>query len=480
MSGSIRLEKLGKPGVFIVTDNFAHDAKSSAEDNGIPTLRTVTVPAREYYRLRASHEEVKPVAIRAINAILDALTRPLTAEEAKPKPKKVQMAKTIKITAESYGAALEKFNQSFLDNHWGSGVPLVPPTRDRVKWMLSGTNRSPKEVIGTVAPKNGVATIEKIAINAVMAGAKPEYFPVIIAAMEGLTDKNFDLLHVMASTGSFSLIIQVNGPIAKEINMNSGIGFLGYGWRANDTIGHAVRLCLINLGHLWPAENDMALVGRPSSHTFFTFAENEENSPWEPFHVSFGYKPEDSCATVSIISTFSSLGQPVLMGGGAVATWNPELILNNIVKYLGQDRDRITVWKYGMHIPSPSRHTLIVHPEFAMELNRLGYTRKKLQEYLYERTTIPYEELNAKEIQAIKRRIEAGEIPQDRIPVFNEALKPGGKVPLFNRVEDIHIIIAGGIPGYTIGMRYFSRPIYAPTGIQTKLIRGATLTKAGR
>ena len=112
-----------------------------------------------------------------------------------------------------------------------------------------------------------MATIEKIAINAVMAGAKPEYLPVIIAAMEGLTDKSYDLLHVMASTGSFTLQIIVNGPIAKEINMDSGIGLLGYGWRANNTIGHALRLSLINLGHLWPGENDMALLGRPSSPT---------------------------------------------------------------------------------------------------------------------------------------------------------------------------------------------------------------------
>ena len=208
------------------------------------------------------------------------------------------MARTIKITAESYEAALEKFNQLFLDNHWGSGLPLMPPTPERVKWMLTGTKRSPQEVIGTVAPKNGKATIEKIAINAAMAGARPEYMPVIIAAMEALTDKSYDLLHVMASTGSFTLQIIVNGPIGEEIGMNSGIGLLGYGFRANNTIGHAIRLSLINMGHLWPAENDMALLGRPSSHTFYVFSENERNNPWEPYHVSLGYKKEESCVTV--------------------------------------------------------------------------------------------------------------------------------------------------------------------------------------
>ena len=162
--------------------------------------------------------------------------------------------------------------------------------------MLAGTARSPNEVIGTVEPKRGKATIEKIAINAVMAGAKPEYLPVIIAAMEGLTDKNYDLLHVMASTGSFTLQVVVDGPIAEEIGMNSGIGLLGYGFRANNAIGYALRLCLINTGLLWPAVNDMALVGRPSSHTFYVFAENQRNNPWGPYHVSEGYKKEEGFA----------------------------------------------------------------------------------------------------------------------------------------------------------------------------------------
>ena len=273
-----------------MTDNFVHDAKSGAEDTGMPRLRMVTVPADEYYKRRVSREEIKPVAVAAVNALIDGLTRPLTEEEASTKAKQAEMARTINVTAESYDAALEKFNQLFLDNHWGSGLPLMPPTPERVKWMLTGTKRSPQEVIGTVAPKNGKATIEKIAINAAMAGARPEYMPVIIAAMEALTDKSYDLLHVMASTGSFTLQIIVNGPIGEEIGMNSGIGLLGYGFRANNTIGHALRLSLINMGHLWPGENDMALLGRPSSHTFYVFSENERNDPWEPYHVSLGYK----------------------------------------------------------------------------------------------------------------------------------------------------------------------------------------------
>jgi hypothetical protein len=191
--GSARLEKSGRPVVFVVTDKVADDAKSSAEDIGMPGLLLVTVPGDSYYKQRISREEVRPIAVGTFGAITDALTRPLTAAETSTKPKQVETPRTIKVAGESYEDALEKFNQLFVDNHWGSGLPLLPPTPERVKWMLSGTSRSHKEVIGTVAPRNGIATIEKIAINAVMAGAKPEYLPVIIAAMESLRGQIFIL-----------------------------------------------------------------------------------------------------------------------------------------------------------------------------------------------------------------------------------------------------------------------------------------------
>ena len=467
--------------VFVVTDNFVADAKSAAEDVGMPMVRMAVLPADEYYKRRYSVDDVKPVAAAAVDAIVGGLTRPLTKEEASTKAKQAETARTIKITAETYGAAVEKFNEMFLANHWGSGLPLLPPTAERVKWMLGGTTRSPDEVVGTVAPKNGKATIEKIAINAVMAGAKPEYLPVIIAAMEALTDKSFDLLHVMASTGSFTLQIVVNGPIAEEIGMNSGIGLIGYGFRANSTIGHAVRLCLINLGLLWPAENDMALIGRPSSDTFYVFSENERYNPWGPYHVSLGYKKEDSCVTVMTVGGYASsaIGLTVF-GGGAVIPWKPQELLDNIVKTIMTGRHTILLWKAGTAVPSPERHFLVLHPEFAMELARLGYTRKTLQQYLYDRASIPYEELNANEIASFRRRLAAKEIPEDRIAVFEESLKPGGKVPVLLGPEDCVLFVAGGIPGYSFGTSYFSIPIYAPTAVMTKPVHDATLTKAGR
>jgi hypothetical protein len=478
----VALEKLGKPGVFVAGDNSIHTAKMSAEHAGMPAVRIVSLPSIDYYPNRLSVERIRPVAEAAIDLIIDALTRPLAPEEKNPE-RKVQKktAETVKITAESYESALEVFNQLYLDNHWGDGLPLIPPTKQAVKRMLTGTRRSADEVIGRVPYRNGIATIEKIAINAVMAGAKPEYLPMIIAAMECLTEEG-TYTHMMSSEGSFTLMIMVSGPIAKEINMNCGVGLLGHGWRANNTIGRAVRLSLINIGYLWPGEIDMALIGRPSSHTFYTFGENIDQSPWEMFNVDLGYKPEDSCVTVSTV-----MGNMRIYGGGVVEPWDIKLVLDGIVRDVAADRGTFAQYKVGVANPAAHlrKHIIVIHPELAIMLQRQGYNSKRsLRDYLYESTKVPYEELNEREIQGIYDRINTkppdidifyphDAIPKERIPVIKESLKPGGKVPVVNP-EDIHIIVSGSIPGYSFGMSYFR------TAHKTKVIRGATLTESGR
>jgi hypothetical protein len=294
--------------------------------------------------LRASVEDVRPVAEGIIDELIDALTTPLTKEESTgPEKKAPEESKPVTITAESYETAAEKFNQLYLDNLWGDGLPLVPPTEERIKWMLSGTSRSPDEVLGKVSPKLGVATIEKIAINAVMAGARPEYLPVIIAIMEALTNEKFDDRHVLLSAGSFNLLIVVSGSIAREIEMQAGIGFMGHGWRANNTIGRAVRLATLNIGHIWPAMNDMSLTGRISPHTFFTIAENSEMSRWEPYHVNRGFKAEDSCVTVASIHSSSPMQH---FYGGLIGTWNAEEILDRIGDDIkSRDRRLLMEWR---------------------------------------------------------------------------------------------------------------------------------------
>ncbi len=450
----------------------------------MPTVRYRIVTSTEFYRLRASVEEVRPVAEGIIDELIDALTRPLAPDEsAGPVKKEPEESKLVTITGESYETAAEKFNQTYLDNLWGDGLPMVPPTGERVKWMLSGTNRSPDEVLGKVSPKLGVATIEKIAVNAVMAGARPEYLPVIIAIMEALTDETFDDRHVLLSAGSFNLLIVVSGPIAKEIEMQSGIGFMGHGWRANNTIGRAVRLATLNIGHIWPAMNDMGLTGRISPHTFFTVAENSEMSRWEPYHVNRGFKAEDSCVTVASIHSASPMQH---FYGGLIGTWNAEEILDRMGNDIkNRDRRLLMEWRNKGVGPIPGsgqgsqNHLIILFPELVSEFNKMGYNQEKLQEEIYSRASYDYDELKPEEVTAIEIAMDMGIVPSERKAFFKDVLKPGGKVPVMMSPENVHLFVCGGAPGCAFSFSYYRLPPYNHTALMTKRITGATLTRAG-
>lgn len=452
-------------------------------------MRIIDVPAELYYRERISRERARPVAEKMFDEMIAALTRPVTAEESKPR-KKSGKTQTLTFTADTIEAAIEDFNQLFIDNQWSDGLPVIAPTRERVTWMLTGTSRSPEEVLGTISPRNGKATIEKIAINAVMAGARPEYLPVIIAAVEGLVDPQFDELHFATSTGSFNLVIGVCGPIADEIGLNSGLGMFSYGNRANGAIGRAVRMAMINFGHTWPAMNDMALIGRPGPYAFKTFAENQAQSPWPSYNVSQGFDADDNTVTLTVTGGYSSgTSGTSVYGGGAVALVPPETILKSIAADISRYHGGVAANNSTNTLLAGNENAIrsnyrkffvIFNPEVAQELHeRLGYTREGVQEYLFETATVPYGELRDWEIDNIRRAVEIGYIPADRVARVEQGLKPGGTVPMLSRPSDVHVIVAGGIPGYTMMMSYFREGIYKPVAHITKKISGATLTEAG-
>ena len=462
---AVVLEKLGKPGVVIFCEHLMQIAKAAAYAQGMPAVRMVTLPDLEYYPNRSNVKDVRPCAIAAFAGIVDALTRPMQPSEGKAdlKPQKTAAASSAVITADTAESAYEKFYQLFMDNNWGDGLPLVPPTRDNVQRMLQGTKLPPDMKIGVMPTPDGLAnmanvTVEKVAINAVMAGAKPEYLPIIIAAMEGVTDKNFSP-HVFTSDGSFNLLIAVSGPIAKKIGMHSGIGLLGHGWRANNTIGRAVRLCLNNICHLKPGEFDTALVGRPSSHTFYVMAENEESNPWGPYHTVRGYRAEDSYVTVSGIGSYLRM----YAGGSA---WKAEEVLDRIVKEIAASRVMFGSYRPGEgsgFASRPLNRVFVLNPGMVLALQKLGLTsRQSLRDYLIEKTSIPYEQLSEQEILGIKKRLSekseaffgSDNIPDDRIPVIREALRPGGKVPVVISPDDINIFVSGGVSEYTFGASY--------------------------
>src|SRR6516165_11956929 len=185
----------------------------------------------------------------------------------------------------------------YYERGWSDGLPVVPPTREKIDAVVAVLGGEPQFVECKVAPRWGALTREVLAINMVMAGCRPEYAPAVRAAMLALTAKAFNLNGVQATTHMAAPLLVVNGPIATEIGMNGGCNAFGSGNRANATIGRALRLVLLNVGGAWPGKLDKSTLGHPGKYTY-CIAENETASPWAPYHVEKGFSPEDSTVFV--------------------------------------------------------------------------------------------------------------------------------------------------------------------------------------
>jgi hypothetical protein len=187
--------------------------------------------------------------------------------------------------------------EAAFERGWSDGLPVVPPTPERVARMLTGTTRDADEIVAVVPPDLVESSVEKVAINAVMAGCKPEYLPVVLTAVEAACTDEFNIHGLLATTYFSSPLVIVNGPIRRAIGMNAGMNALGQGNRANATIGRALQLVVRNVGGGRPGEVDRATLGNPGKYTF-CFPEDEEGSPWEPLHVERGLAPEASAVTL--------------------------------------------------------------------------------------------------------------------------------------------------------------------------------------
>ena len=170
------------------------------------------------------------------------------------------------------------------------GLPVVPPTEERMQLMLAATSQAADEVVALVPPNFGEASIEKIAVNAVMAGCKPEFLPVVIAGVRAMCDERVSLHGVQGTTHTATPLFIINGPVRQQLDINCAAGVFGSGWRANATIGRALRLIMINIGGAYPGEIDKSTMGHPGKYTY-CIGEYEEQNPWEPLHVEHGYAP---------------------------------------------------------------------------------------------------------------------------------------------------------------------------------------------
>ena len=196
-------------------------------------------------------------------------------------PTQLEAASVAELLTRSYEHAYEQ--------GWTDGLPIIPATPDAVKQFVAASGRQAADLIALLPPRKGRATVEVIAVNAIMAGCRPEYMPVLIAAVEGVTDPTYPLELMQVTTNPMTPFLLVNGPARNRLEINYGTGCLGPGWRANATIGRALRLVLINAGGALPGVYSKTSFGSPLRYSYIC-AENEEENPWTPFHVDRGFK----------------------------------------------------------------------------------------------------------------------------------------------------------------------------------------------
>ena len=306
---------------------------------------------------------------------------------------------------------------------WTDGLPVVPPTKERVQEFLDYQQLSPDEVIAEVPPLGGKATVERIAVNAVMAGCLPEYMPVIVASLQAMMDERFNLRGVQCSTGIHTPLLIVNGPIAKRLNINSGHNCFGQGWRANATIGRAVKLVLVNLGGAIPGQTNMSTFGHPGSYTYCV-AEDQDANPWESLHVEAGFQESDDTVTVY-----------------------PAEAPHNVMYHAGDARDFLTVLADSMcTLGNVQMYVMgdtfvVLGPEHARMLAEAGWRKRDVRMFLFE---------HARKTVGLLRR---GGPPQGDSrramfwPRFVDPSDDTERVPVVRRPDNINIMVAGGAGG---------------------------------
>jgi hypothetical protein len=316
------------------------------------------------------------------------------------------------------------------------GLPVLPPTRERVERMLVVSRHDANDPVAILPPAYESVTWRDIAINAVMAGCRPEYLPVVAAAVGAMAQSEFNLLGIATTTGSATVCVIVNGPIANELHVNAGVNAFGPGNRANATIGRAVRLVLQNAGGARPGETDMATLGQPGKYTF-CFAENEAQSPWSALHLERGF--DSSASTVTVVGasgTIEVVDSESATGDDLAQTYAQSMLITGNVG--------------GAGLIGGGEPLIVIPPEHAEVFARSGYTKDQAKAAIYERARLDVAQISPR----LRERAQASGAAAD------------GYLRVAARADDIMIVVTGGVgrkgavvPTWSGGTRAVSRAI---------------------
>ncbi len=345
----------------------------------------------------------------------------------------------ISDSIEIAGDDVESINDDLYDRGLTDGLPVVPPTPDRVEQMLGASNRDPDAKLGAIPPRYGEVAVETLAINAVMAGCKPEYMPVLEAAVEALTEERFNLYGINATTHPVAPLLVVSGPVIDELDINYGYNVFGQGQRSNSTIGRAIRLLLVNAGGGKPGVLDRATHGHPGKFSF-CIAENEARTPWDPLHVQRGHDENQSAVTVIGAESPHEINDHVHD--------TAEGILNVTADVLA------TVGNNNSH-HSRGQVTVVFGPEHAETIARSGWSREDVQWYLYDQARNSAGQLRT-----------AGIYDNYTLDQRFHSANDQAQIPLVEKPEDIITIVSGGAGKHSMALHSFgeTRAVTKPVG----------------
>lgn len=403
--------------VLVCTDEFRELAEMEAKIRGIPDLAIVST---EHPLGGIAPKEVT----RKAAALVAGVSKAACDDEKRLRPRRKATSQPEILKAND--DASEVFDL-FDERGWTDGLPIVPPTEERVESLLRGTLRLRREILAVVPPAQGQATVERIAINAVMAGCKPEHLPVVLAAVEAVARPEFNLQAIQTTTHPASPLLVVSGPVARTLGIRGGYNCLGQGSRANGTIGRALRLVLQNIGGADPGAGDRSTHGSPTKYSYCT-AENEQDSPWVPLHVDRGYAATDSVVTVlacegphNIQDHYSTSGEELLW---TIAGAMSQAGSNNLL--------------------ACGTPLLTLGPEHASMLARDGFGREEIRRFIFEKARFPIERLGDSYGRSLMKN-------------WGLEKKRGATARILERPSDLLIMVAGGAGKHSCWHPTFSR-----------------------
>jgi hypothetical protein len=353
---------MGIPTTVHASHSFEKLLRMEAKASGMPDMGIWVTP---HPVVGKSAEVLKNEAQAAIDDIIRALTQP-RKEVVKESSKETG---AITMEGSDLFDIFEKFNRYCLKERWGDGLPLIPPTREKVNWMLTGTDRAPGDKVVMARPSGRMVTVEAVAINAVMSGALPAYMPVIITALEAWDETPFGWGSVTTTSPAAPFVV-VKGPITKQLDINSKSNAAGYGWRANTTIGRTIELIFKTVGGALPGITDMSIAGDARTITSTVVAENEDalnDIGWSTYTESQGFQKETNVLTIG--PAFWGFEELWIKADSA-----EELLRCLIWEVSTKVREGIMGWGGGL--------LLLMAPEHARILAKDGWTRERVNQFL--------------------------------------------------------------------------------------------------